>query len=285
MTKSVYMSYPQLFKLRKLFRSVKDLVEDNSGFVFANDGMVSVKQGCEEPFIFENIGKGNNWIALRLVATQIGENIVQTVPGVSIELSTGNGYQSVLTVDEFLTIYTIIEDLDLTTIQCMTSLAFLDTPSGQMQNNMDYGMSYPSQQQYNLTPAAPYNGSKMTTPYIDPQPQYQQYNSYNSSYQQGANNGYVNRGQYQRKPAQQPYQQRQAAPYQQPVQPQNQPVTDSTPYISARPAQTTTSYQNEIPPRSEKKMTFANIDDTPVSDFMIDDDALVDSIFKNISED
>lgn len=265
---AVYTSYPQLFRLRALFKEVAELLQDDKGFVKTQDGTLVVRPEYSNAFVYSNIGKGNNWIALKLCCCESGENGVTHVePAVSLELSTSNGYNSVLTIDEFLTVYTIIMDLDLASIQCMTSLAFLDCDRTQVQQG--YGQSMP-QQGYGMG----YTPQPMQQPVYNNNP----YMQYPQQPQQG---GYQQKPSYQRKPYQ--GQTRQATPYQQAMSTQlasQQPV-ESTPYISAKPAPTAAPFQNEMPARDERKLSFASVESTEVSDYTIDDDDLIGSIFSN----
>lgn len=162
----VYTSYPQLFRIREAFETVKNLVANGSGFVTV-DGMLAVKGGCEEPVVVANIGKSNNWISLKLVTAESDEDgVLRVTPCVAIELSSSNRLTSVLTVEEFLTVYTIIRDLNLSTLQCMMSLGFLNVERNTQSNN--YYSPVPQPQMVNgwaTTPSQPpYNQQPMATP-------------------------------------------------------------------------------------------------------------------------
>lgn len=148
--KPVYTSYPQLFRLREALEKMKDIVADKKCFLTDASNNITVKTEYSEPIIVANIGKGNNWISLKPCVSQSGENgVVTCLPGVSIELSTSNGLVSALSIDEFLTVYTIIKDLNLSTIQCCESLAFLaadrgvSPDTGYANNNYYQGNSNP----------------------------------------------------------------------------------------------------------------------------------------------
>ena len=126
----VYTSYPQLFRIREAFETVKNYVADGSGFVTV-DGVLAVRGDLGDPVVVANIGKNNNWISLKLVAAESDEDgILKVSPCVAIELSSSNRLTSILTAEEFLTVYTIIRDLNLSTIQCMMSLGFLNCDRG-----------------------------------------------------------------------------------------------------------------------------------------------------------
>jgi len=137
------MSYPQLFALRAAFEDIKNLVANKSGFIEA-DNTISVKQEYAQPIVLDNIGKGNKWLALKLEAFNDTDEqgITHAVPGVSIQISSAN-FKSVLSVEEFLTVYTIIKDLDLTSLQCQLSIAFLQAnEQPMMQNQNNYNQNY-----------------------------------------------------------------------------------------------------------------------------------------------
>jgi len=167
-TNPVYTSYPQLFRLREAFEKIKNLVVDESGFMEI-DGQILVKPDCSEPVVLSNIGKNNNWISMKLSVIQSEENgILTSIPGVTIELSTANRYTSALSVDEFLTVYTIIKDLNLANIQCMMSLAFLDT---ERQGQTGVPSGYVQPQQYQPMQQPQYQ-PQYYQPMQQPQPQY-----------------------------------------------------------------------------------------------------------------
>lgn len=240
----LYMSYPQLFQLREAFEDIKNLVVNNAGFIVA-DGTISVKQEYSAPVVINSIGKQNKWLALKLEAFNFTENGITTQqPGVSIEISSTNGYKSVLSVEEFLTVYTLLKDIDLASIQCQVSLAYLMSEQSAPQQPMPYQSNY----QYYQQPQQPYQNNSYRA-----QPQYG-----NQSYRQ-APQGRPASSQYQQAPAQQSYQQ---APVQQPQQPKQQ--------------------NNNLPPRTEKQiMTLAAVEETPTSMADYNDDAAIDEIFGN----
>jgi hypothetical protein len=171
----VYTSYPQLFRIREAFEKVKNWVADGSGFMTA-DGVLCVRGNCDTPVVVAGIGKNNNWISLKLVAAETDEDgVVKVTPCVAIELSSSNRLTSILSAEEFLTVYTIIRDLNLSTLQCMMSLGFLNvdrsnngnyysSPQPQMMNN-GWGNPAP-QNNYPQNPpmSGNYVGGGATTP-------------------------------------------------------------------------------------------------------------------------
>ena len=61
----LYMSYPQIFKLRECMTRVKDLLTGN-GFGKDEGGNIFVKQEAAAPIIIDGIGKLNKWLAFKL---------------------------------------------------------------------------------------------------------------------------------------------------------------------------------------------------------------------------
>ena len=259
--RAVYMSYPQLFRVREAMKKVADMVADESGFSRVNNTLV-VKPGCDAPINVTNIGKGNNWISFKLVTVDNGENgVSEIIPAVSISLSPSHPDVSVLTVEEFLTVYTIISDLDLASYQCMLSLAFLDTNrnSGQVQQQAymqpqpgyyvpasAYGQSVPAAQPTYYTGRPQPNGG------YQPQPAQPRYN----------NGGYKGRQNYQQPAAPQPVP---AAP-----------TADETPVIT--PRQPAPAPQGLAPRPSTGGLKSA-VEATPISPVDFDDITAVDALF------
>ena len=252
----VYTSYPQLFRLREALEKVKDLVATGAGFVKAADGKLSVKQDCADPIVLDNIGKGNNWIGLKLCIIEAGDNgVITQHPAVSIELSTSNGSRSVLTVEEFLTVYTIVKDLDLASLACTMSLAFLSCPETAyaMPTMPGAPAAFPMPAQAPVYPQQPqmYGAPQQPSMYQQrpAQPRY-------------GNQGYrTSRQSYTPSPAPQP-----TVP----------PMVDATPMMQPRPQQTS------LPPRSEVKQPVMNlkaVEETPISEATFDNSSVIDELF------
>lgn len=267
--KALYTSYPQLPKFRHTMGEIADLLE--SGEAFADyDGILTVKSAHANPHIISNIGKQKRWVSFKLVTVESGDNgVVTAIPGVSIEISDENNtsYTSVLTDDEFLTVYHIIKDINLPQIQISMSLAFL-AADGSSQSGM--------------MPSMP-----MNTGYMAPQPRY------NNGYQNNGGGYYQNN--YQGQPQQngyaprQPQQPRyannnmgrQAAPVRQASSPvissqpmDNQSESYGSPMTPAPSAQST-----HLPPRQEKPIVnMKAVEDVPVSNVDFDDLGAIDDI-------
>lgn len=265
----VYTSYPQLFRLREAFEKIKDyVVDENVGFMRLEDNQLMVRPEYTEPVVLSNIGKNNNWISLKLSVIQTEENgIITSAPGVTIELSTANRYASPLSVEEFLTVYTIIKDLNLANIQCMMSLAFLDTERGQ------YGQPQVYQQpQYQAAPQpVVYYNQQPQQPRYNQQPQYQQ-GGYNN------NNGQYTRPNYNTNARRTSVPVAPAAPAPQSYQ---QPQYEEDTMMRPQP-QVTKS--NTLPPRSTGKtqtpvMTLGAVESTPIEEISYNDPNSIDELF------
>ena len=272
---AVYTSYPQLFAIRNALEQVKDRLLSQDAFILdPNDQSLSLKQTYADSIVLDNIGKSNNWIEFKLCVIKTGENgVYNYAPGVSIQLSTSNGYVSQLSQEEFLTVYTIIRDLNLSTIQCMLSLGFLngDRPAMNGGYNVGYNnyqQQYPQQQNYGYNNGG-YNGNgvyqpSQTTPQYNPQPQQQQ-----TPYMKPRFNS------QQRTPSYRT----QTPPPPTGGAPVYNNAADQHPVDNPYP---TTPVTNTIPPRSQKPMMNPQaIADTPVSSYDIDDSDAIDSIFNN----
>jgi hypothetical protein len=249
-SKNLYTSYPQLFFIREQMDNVKDALVKNKGFVDV-EGVLTVHPDYQSPFTVGNIGKQNRWISFSVVAMDSGEkDIMKKVPGVSLQISDSE-YVSVLTAEEFLTLYTIIKDMDLAGMALQMSALFL-----QFEGDNQYVQ--PVYQQ----PA--------------PQPQYQQQYQPRQPQNQG---GYQSRQpQYNQRPMQQTSQP-QVAPqpqYQQPApQPQYQQPAPQPQYQPRQPQ------GSALPPRREEKqiVNMNAIESTPISQVNFDDEDAINSIF------
>lgn len=244
----VYTSYPQLFRIRAAMETIKDLVVDGKGYVKVENVYSAVNSNYASPVVVDNIGKAANWISLKLVMIESGENgVITKLPGVALELSTSNGYASILTVEEFLTIYTIIRDLDLTTLQATLSLGFLMGRDGAQASY------YPQAPVYQQPQAQPYYPPMPQGGYPQPQQRVPQTPRY-------GNNGYRGNNQRMAAAPQQP------APTQQPVRQSGNSTPQSAP----------------LPPRAPQTiMNLEAVEETPVSNLSFDDASAIDEIFND----
>ena len=253
---AIYTSYPQLFKLRKAFGKVMDILESEKGFSVIG-GELKVNSAYADPVVVSGIGKNNNWISIRLCVISSGENgVTNTEPGVSIELSTAEKCLSVFNVDEFSTLYTIINDIDLAGISATMSMAFLSCDSVFV-GQQAYG--YPQQPVY---PSVPPVASP--DPY-QPQPQTMRPGNYAAPHapQPYAQPRYNNTPRYQQNSRPAPRAAvPQQNPYQQPAAPEQQ-----TPMMAPRQTQ------------KQPLMNPSAIEDTPISETFNDDMNAIDEIF------
>lgn len=250
-TKNLYTSFPQLFKIRAAMEKFKDLIVDNKGFVDV-EGILSVRPEHQTPVVIADIGRKNKWISFTLVAVDPSEEgVTKKLPGVSIQISDSE-YVSVLTGDEFLTVYTIIKDIDLASISAQLSSLFLiaeDGASGPTQ----FAQQPMYQQQYQPQPQ-----QYQQQPY---QPQPQQYQQRQSQ------------PRYGNQPMQRPSQQRtMPAPTAAPVQQQQ----------SAASAQQNNQPAGLPPRKTEKQIVnMKSVEETPVSTVNFNDEDAINSIFND----
>lgn len=188
----IYTSYPQLFKLRAAFEKIKNLIVDNSGFAMV-DNKLAVRPDCQEPVIIADIGQRKQSLSLNLRVITI-EGSEGEFPAVSIQVADAET-PCVLSVDEFLTVYTIINDLDLSMQQTILSGLYLMAEGNQQQPHYNNGYYNQNQQQ-------------MPQQYPQQQRQYLQQPQGNSGYQPRPQQGYTpapqpqyGRGGYQPQPA------------------------------------------------------------------------------------
>ena len=260
--KALYTSYPQIPKFRKAMGKIADILDSEAGFVDV-DGMLTVDPKYAQPVSITNIGKQSRWVSFKLVTVESGDNgVVTAVPGVAITISDENesSYTSVLTDDEFMTVYHIVKDINLPQIQISMSLAFLAADDG-------------GQQMMRQAPAPQYGNFA--------QPQQQYYNNYNNgpqnNYQNGGYNGGYSRpqnnGGYQNQPR-----------YNNNVAPRA--VANSAQPVVSQPVQTPNAGQQmtprqpvNLPPRTEKTIVnMRAVEETPVSDINFDNLDSIDDI-------
>jgi len=123
-TKTLYTSYPQLYWLQEAFETMKNRLLAEDAFIEVG-GVLSVNSKYIEPIVLDNLGKQKKWMSLSLVAIETGENgVIVRVPGVSIQLSDAT-YASPLSREEFITVYTIVRDINLPMLQATFSSLFL----------------------------------------------------------------------------------------------------------------------------------------------------------------
>jgi hypothetical protein len=250
-TKTLYTSYPQLFKIRNALEKVKDLIVDGKGFITV-EGITTVKPDYQDPIVVSEIGKNKKWISFNLTAIASTEDgMPPKVPGVTIQLSDSD-FVSVLTVEEFLTVYSIVRDIDLSSIQVTLSSMYLQT------EDVAFGYQQPQQPMYQ---------QPMYT-----QPQYQQPQQYQQQ-PQAPSAGYNRQPMRQQQPK--PTTRVMAAPS------QEQPAATTPVYSPQRSAPQPQSGSN-LPPRQNKPIVnITSVEETPVSSISFDDEEAIANIFSD----
>lgn len=120
---SLYTSYPQLFGIRAAIEEVKDLLINPETFEEI-EGILEVKPQFQNPYTIQNIGRDNSWISFSVATVEeidAESNIKRKIPGATIWISESE-YASPMTAEEFLTVYSIVKDIDLASIQMQLSM-------------------------------------------------------------------------------------------------------------------------------------------------------------------
>lgn len=171
---SVYTSNPHLLKIRSILEEMKNAFLSNQAFIQTNTGLV-VSERYADVYSIGNIGAQSKWIAFRFVADAIVDNTNNHIPAVEITLSNAPK-ACILTIDEFLSIYTIIQDISLPQMALLASVAAL--------NSRNTVVSEQPRNNYNPAPRQNVGNN---------------YGGYNSqpprSYTQNSNGGFATRGQ------------------------------------------------------------------------------------------
>lgn len=162
-TKNLFTSYPQRYRFLEALETIKNNIEGNKGFTTV-DGVLTVKPEYQKPIILADIGAKKKSIAFSLQAIEI-KGSMDRIPGVAISLPNDTEYSSVLTIEEFLTVYTIVKELDFPTIQIMLSglyLQSLDSDNNQYQqmNSNNYQQNNSYQRQNQQQPYAAYQSNQ-----------------------------------------------------------------------------------------------------------------------------
>lgn len=244
--KALYTSYPQLFRIREAFEVMKDNLLSNSAYDDST-GILEILPEYKQPIVLSEIGKDKKWISFELTTITANEELGERTKGVKIEISGQSREVSVLTVEEFLNIYTIVKDIDLTSLQVQFATLFLLSDDSQQVN---YGYSAPQAPQY-----------RQNNNYYQ-QPQQQQYQQPYGSQQPQAPTS------YNRAP--------QAPRY------NNQPRAPQAPRVQGYSApQAPKAAPSNLPPRqtSAPIVNLQAVEETPVDTTNWDDDASIESIF------
>lgn len=177
---SVYTSNPHLLKIRSILEDLKEGFLSDQAFIQTENGLV-VADDYVEPRSIAHIGSQGKWIAFRFVADAIVDNNNNNIPAVEITLANAPK-ACILTIDEFLSIYTIINDLSLPQMALIASVAALNSRNDQPvnQNRGGYNNAYAN--------ANSNYGNNYTN-------RNQQPRQYNTNYGQPQNSGFAQRGQ------------------------------------------------------------------------------------------
>jgi hypothetical protein len=255
---TLYTSFPQLFAIREQMEIVKDLLLDPNTFEEI-EGVLEVKSQFQEPFIIDGIGRDNNWISFGVATVENVDpesNIRNKVPGATIQISSSN-YASPMTAEEFLTVYTIVKDIDLSGIQMqLTMLAMLNDNDGPQ------APAYQAPQQNYQQPA-------------QRQSQYQQQNGYgNNTYQPRQQN--TTQPRYGNTASRSTFKTRQ-----QPVLRPQPDETSPQDYMDEEPQ--VQPQRGNLPPRKNEKsiVNMRNVEETPVASVNFNDSSAVDDIFND----
>jgi hypothetical protein len=248
--KMLYMSYPQLFKMRQTLENVKDLLLSDSTFT-DETGVLEVRPNENNIYVISDIGKEKKWISFSPAVVTEDETVGSRQRGVTIQISGQNNLVSLLSQDEFLTIYTIVKDLNLAELQSIYSIFALNANDQQQ----GYNQGYQFQPQQN---------------FYQQNPQYTQQvqGNYQNNYQQ-------NRAPYgqQQRPATPRYGGQQQAPQSSAPKVARQTTSEAPVVLQQQPA-----HQQ---PRNTNIINMQAVEEAPVTNINWDDDDSIDEIFNN----
>lgn len=161
----LYTSYPQLFALRGALEELKERLLNPASFVDTPTGL-DLTPLAKEAIVLANIGARDKAITFQPQIIQVSD--VERAPGISIQISSAEA-ASVLTLEEFLTIYTIVKDVDLTSIQINLSGWFLYASGLNQPQAPAY--NYQPQQRYQQQPRQQWTQPSQQTGGYQQQPQ------------------------------------------------------------------------------------------------------------------
>lgn len=158
-SKSVYTSNPHLLKIRNILSEIKELIFNNEAFTTIEGvAVVNPQYANVERWTLANIGKKSGYLSFFLSTEWLVDTQNNRIPSVCLEIS-GSPEPCVFTIDEFLTIYQIIMDVNLSTCalnmantELLYSVLTGNQNSVQQQNNNYGNRNYAPQTQYNRQP-------------------------------------------------------------------------------------------------------------------------------------
>ena len=110
-SKHVFTSNPHMTKIKTIVRTLKDAILSGNAFV-NHDNILSVNERYAKDYVVSNIGTKQHYILFKLRADAMVDMNNNFMPAVEIRLSEAPE-SSILSLDEFLAIYEIIEQVNL----------------------------------------------------------------------------------------------------------------------------------------------------------------------------
>lgn len=251
-TKSVFTSNPHMPKIKAIVRMLKDAILHGDAFI-QHDGILSVNERYSEEYAVTNIGAKQHYIVFKLRADGMVDTNNNFMPSVEIRLSEAPE-SCILSIDEFLAIYEIIEQVNLPIMAMEVGLAELvlgNRPAQANQSNQRPQSNYGNNGYNNGGGRRTFQTPAQAQPAYVPQ---QQHTAYAPSTSEGTYTQTV----FQPKQAtQQPYAPRQQQPAQAPAAP--------------KPAE-----GQKLQPRSKPMVNGAAVSEVEVDDLDLGDTGLSD---------
>jgi hypothetical protein len=111
-TKSVYLTYQYIPRIRSLFDAVIENAYKPDAFVTAAGGAKQINPAYSQPITIDNIGRKGSWVSVSLQGIVDDGGMVSSRPGVAVMMSVGAG--SILTLDEAEAVDEILHEVNLT---------------------------------------------------------------------------------------------------------------------------------------------------------------------------
>ena len=151
-TKGIYTSVPHIYRIREQFEVMRNMLTSPDAFTTV-DGNITVSPAYAEPVVIDNLSqKNNDWISLMLTVCKDTNSLVAR-PAVAIQHSKSGGFSSLLTADEFLTIYDLIMHIDYASLE--NQAVILELLSRIVAKGGSAGNVNSFLQQHNSTPVTP----------------------------------------------------------------------------------------------------------------------------------
>lgn len=241
-TKGVYTTVPHMYRIRQAFETMHQFLNDPNAFIDI-EGALGIAPSYSQPIVVDNLSmKNNDWLSLTLSTYKDQTSLVNR-PGVAIQHSKSNGYSSLLTGEEFESIYDTIIHMDFVSLENQAVIIELLSRTG---------MRAPAQQPQPANNFANYVNNAAPNAGRYPTNNYQPRTGYTAS--------------------------RAATPAYQTQVPQPTVQAAAVP----QPARTSPTQQSSLPPRpatSGPKITMESVKDIEVEDMSLDDSDAVSAIF------